>query len=111
MSAPAITMGKSGGVRRIWSRLRTGDEVAHLVTFVFAASVLLVTALLVWELWRTSGPSRHQFGLGFFKGTNWDPVAGDFGALPFIYGTILTSVLALLISVPLGVGAAVFLAE
>jgi len=104
-------MTKTGGVRRFWNRLRTGDEAAYLVTYVFAASVLLVTALLVWELWRTSGPSRHQFGFGFFKGTNWDPVAGDFGALPFIYGTLLTSILALMISVPLGVGAAIFLAE
>jgi phosphate transport system permease protein len=111
MAAPAITMTKTGGVRRFWNRLRTGDEAAYLVTYVFAASVLLVTALLVWELWRTSGPSRHQFGFGFFKGTNWDPVAGDFGALPFIYGTLLTSILALMISVPLGVGAAIFLAE
>src|SRR5271157_2936763 len=111
MSAPAITMGKSGGVRRIWSRLRTGDEVAHLVTFVFAASVLLVTALLVWELWRTSGPSRHQFGLGFFKGSNWDPVSGDFGALPFIYGTLVSSLVALVIAIPLSVGVAVFTTE
>lgn len=113
MSAPAITAaaGKPGGFRRLLTRFRSGDEVAYLVTFIFAASVLLVTALLVWELWRTSGPSRHQFGFGFFRGTNWDPVANDFGALPFIFGTVVTSVLALLISVPLGVGAAIFLAE
>src|SRR6201999_4128025 len=44
-------------------------------------------------------------------GTNWDPTAEDFGALPFIYGTVLTSFIALLISVPLGVGAAIFLSE
>ncbi len=111
MSAPAITIGKTGGVRRFLNRLRAGDEAAYLVTLIFAASVLLVTFLLIWELWRTSFPSRHQFGFRFFKGTNWDPVSGDFGALPFIFGTVLTSVLALVISVPLGVGAAIFLAE
>jgi phosphate transport system permease protein len=91
----------------VWS----GDETARLLTLVFAASVLLVTVLLVWQLWQSSGPSRAKFGLHFLTGTNWDPVAGDFGALPFVYGTLLTAVVALLISVPLGVGAAIFLAE
>ena len=110
MSAPAITVAKSRR-NNFLLRLRTGDEVAHLITFLFAACILLVTVLLVWELWKASGPSRAKFGFGFLKGTNWDPVAEDFGALPFIYGTVLTSVIALLISVPLGVGAAIFLAE
>ena len=109
MSAPAITVAKRK--ESFLLRLRTGDEVAHLVTFLFAASIILVTVLLVWQLWSTSGPSRHKFGFGFLKGSNWDPVQEDFGALPFIYGTVLTSVIALLISVPLGVGAAIFLAE
>jgi len=95
----------------LWSRLRGGDEVAHLVTFIFAASVLLVTVLLVWKLWGASAASRHKFGWSFFTGRTWDPVAEEFGALPFIYGTLVTSVLALFISVPLGVGAAIFLAE
>ncbi len=109
MAAPAIAVAKPK--RGFWLRLRTGDEVAHLITFLFAAFIILVTLLLVWELWRTSAPSRAKFGFGFLKGTNWDPVAEDFGALPFIYGTVMTSVIALLISVPLGVGAAIFLAE
>lgn len=109
MAAPTISVARPG--RNFWLRLRTGDEVAHLITFLFAASILLVTVLLVWELWARSGPSRIKFGLGFLKGTNWDPVAEDFGALPFIYGTVLTSVIALLISVPLALGAAIFLAE
>jgi len=97
--------------RSFWLRLRTGDEVAHLITFLFAACVLLVTVLLVWQLWLSSAPSRQHFGWAFLKGTNWDPVMDDFGALPFIYGTLLTSGIALLISIPLGVGAAIFLAE
>src|SRR5262249_16170181 len=50
-------------------------------------------------------------GWGFLVSTNWDPVQGQFGALPFIYGTLVTSALALIIAVPLGVGAAIFLAE
>jgi phosphate transport system permease protein len=94
-----------------WRDLRGGDGVAHLVTLLFAFSVMVVTALLVWKLWEACGLSRDKFGFGFLKGTDWDPVAENFGALPFIYGTIVSSVLALIIAVPLGVGAAIFLAE
>ncbi|HWC96502.1 MAG TPA: phosphate ABC transporter permease subunit PstC [Candidatus Sulfopaludibacter sp.] len=106
MSAPAL-VNKPGTARRFLN----GDDVAHIVTFVFAASVLLVTAILVWELWTQSAESRTKFGFHFLTTSDWDPVQGQFGALPFIYGTVVTSVLALLISVPLGVGAAIFLAE
>ena len=88
-----------------------GDEIAHLVTLAFGASVVLITVLLIWNLWGTSAASRGRFGFGFLWGTNWDPNADDFGAFPFIYGTVMTSVMALVISVPLGVGAAIFLAE
>ncbi len=88
-----------------------GDGIAHLVTFLFALSVIAVTALLIWEVWKACAPSRAAFGFGFLTGTDWDPVAQNFGALPFIYGTLVTSVLALIIAVPLGVGAAIFLAE
>ena len=59
----------------------------------------------------TSAPARNKFGFGFFTSTVWNPPAEQFGALPFIYGTLLTSFLALLIAVPLGVGAAIFLSE
>jgi phosphate transport system permease protein len=111
MAAPAIAAEQPGQKQSLRRRLHGGDTVAHLVTLIFASSVLLVTVLLVWVLWSTSGLTRAKFGFSFFTGTNWDPVAGDFGALPFIWGTVLTSVLALLISVPLGVGAAIFLAE
>src|SRR5579862_3912411 len=90
---------------------RDGDQISHLVTLMFAASVFLVTVFLVYELWIHSGPSRHKFGFNFLTGRVWDPVTDQYGALPFIYGTVLTSFLALLISVPLGVGAAIFLAE
>jgi phosphate transport system permease protein len=111
MAAPAITADRPARRQSIRSRLHGGDTVAHLVTWIFACSVLLVTIMLVWQLWSTSGLTRHKFGFQFLTGTNWDPVAGDFGGLPFIWGTVLTSVLALIISVPLGVGAAIFLAE
>jgi len=99
------------GPRSFLRRFTEGDEIAHLITLVFAASILLITALLVYRLWVDSSLARHQFGWKFFFTSTWDPVAGDFGALPFIYGTVMTSALALLIAVPLGLGAAIFLAE
>ncbi len=67
--------------------------------------------LLVVELYGSSALTREKFGWGFLLSRNWDPVAEKFGALPFIYGTVVTSLVALLIAVPLGVGAAIFLAE
>src|SRR5690349_18342930 len=99
------------GPRALLHRLRHGDEVAHAVTLTFAALILLITSLLVFELWIRSGPTRAKFGLGFFWSGIWDPIGGDFGAIPFIYGTLVTSVLALLMAVPLGLAAAIFLAE
>ena len=112
--ATTATFGEAGpvaGSRSFLQRLRDGDEIARMVTFVFAASVVLITALLVYVLWRESVLPRHKFGFGFFRTSVWDPIAGDFGALPFIYGTLVTSAVALLISIPLGIGAAIFLAE
>ncbi len=93
------------------ARLRRGDEIAHLVTLIFAASIFLITALLVIELWRNSALPRAHFGWRFLWTRTWDPVFENFGALPFIYGTVVTSFVALLLAVPLGVGAAIFLAE
>ncbi len=99
------------GSRSFLSKLRDGDEIARLITFLFAASVVLITVLLVYELWSNSALPRHKFGLHFFVTQVWDPVAGEYGALPFIYGTLVTSVVALLLAVPLGIGASIFLAE
>ena len=101
----------SAGSRSFISRLRSGDEIARIVTFLFASSVVLVTLLLVLQLWHDSSLPRHKFGLNFFATRVWDPIAEQFGALPFIYGTIVTAAVALLIAVPLGIGAAIFLAE
>ncbi|HVS89139.1 MAG TPA: phosphate ABC transporter permease subunit PstC [Candidatus Acidoferrum sp.] len=103
--------GPVAGSRSFLSRLRDGDEIARLITFLFAASVVLVTLLLVFELWQGSVLARHKFGLNFFFTRVWDPIFEQFGALPFIYGTVVTAVVALLIAVPLGIGAAIFLAE
>jgi phosphate transport system permease protein len=113
MAATTTVPGASplAGSRSFISRLRDGDEIARLVTFLFAASVVLVTLLLILELWQGSALSRHKFGLHFFVTRVWDPIAEQFGALPFIYGTVITATVSLLIAVPLGIGAAIFLAE
>ncbi|SFR99972.1 phosphate ABC transporter membrane protein 1, PhoT family [Granulicella pectinivorans] len=92
-------------------RLRKGDEIAYLVTLVAALTIILITALLAEHLWTNSLLSRQKFGFHFLTSRTWDPVNGNFGALPFVYGTVLTSFLGLLIAVPVGIGAAIFLAE
>jgi phosphate transport system permease protein len=94
-----------------WRRLRAGEELAYIITLTAAAVILLITGLIVYVLFSQSALSRAKFGWGFLVSSTWDPVAGDFGALPFIYGTVVTSILALVIAIPLGLGSAVFLAE
>jgi phosphate transport system permease protein len=113
MASSATTMheirpqGRISFVRRVLS----GDNMAQTVAFICATLILVITAALVFELWVHSALSREKFGFHFLATSTWDPVAGNFGALPFIYGTVVTSALALLIAVPFGVGAAIFLAE
>jgi phosphate transport system permease protein len=87
------------------------DRGFRMLIFGCATSVLLIVGLIVMELVQRSQLSLHAFGWQFFKGENWDPVSGDFGALPFIYGTVVSSLLALVLAVPLGVGVAVFTTE
>jgi phosphate transport system permease protein len=94
-------------VRRWFS----ADALAKYVVTIAAASILVITAALVWELWTSSDAARERFGWEFLFGRAWDPVNEQFGALPFIYGTVVTSLLALAIAVPVGLGAAIFLAE
>ncbi|HEX3742534.1 MAG TPA: phosphate ABC transporter permease subunit PstC [Bryobacteraceae bacterium] len=93
------------------SRTQAGDTVARLIVLAFAASILLITLILVRELWVSSELSRHKFGLKFLFSSAWNPVTEDFGALPFLYGTAVTSLVAMLLAVPLGVGVAIFLSE
>src|ERR1700730_4766004 len=92
-------------------RLRDGDEVAHVLTLVFAALILLITSMLVYERWMNSHLSRTKFGRAFFRTRVWDPNFDNFGAAPFIYGTLVTSAVALCLAVPLGLASAIFLSE
>ena len=85
--------------------------MAHLITLIFAATILLLTSLLVYELWINSKLSRAKFGWDFLWTRVWDPVFDNYGAAPFIYGTLVTAAVSLAIAVPLGLAAAIFLAE
>jgi phosphate transport system permease protein len=87
------------------------DRLFSLAMMACALAVLGLLALIVYELVARSQLSWHAFGWGFFVGSDWNPVEEQFGALPFIYGTLLSSLLALLMAVPLAVGVAVFTTE
>lgn len=102
---------ETAGVRTSSRSVFNGDEVARIVTLIFALLTVVITGAIVIQLWVNSAESRHAFGWRFFFSQEWDPVFNKFGALPFIYGTLVTSALGMLIAVPLGLGAAIFLAE
>ena len=87
------------------------DRLFRLMTGAFAALVLVIVTGLGYELWAQSVLSIQKFGWSFCTGRTWDPVAGDFGALPFIWGTIYSSLLALILSTPIALGIAIFISE
>ena len=88
-----------------------GDMIFRWITALFAIVIILVLAALAMEMTRVSMQSIRGFGWHFLSSVDWDPVNDSFGALPFIYGTIVSSMLALLIAVPISLGIAIFLAE
>lgn len=87
------------------------DKSFSAVLLLCAASLFLIVLFILFILVARSKPSLMQFGWRFFARSAWDPVSGDFGALPFIYGTLATSFLALLMAVPLALGVAIFVTE
>ena len=103
----------SPAAKRLRFGRRTGvsDAVFSNLTLVFAivivALLLALVAILLIDAW----PAISRFGLSFISSTTWDPVKQVFGALPAIYGTLLSSVIALIIAVPVSLGAAIFLVE
>jgi len=88
-----------------------GDRIFQFAMLLCGLAVLGTLVLIVYELVLRSGPSWHAFGMKFFAARDWDPVNEQFGALPFVYGTLVSSLLALIIAVPLSVGVAVFTTE
>jgi phosphate transport system permease protein len=92
-------------------RPRADDAFFRLATGVVAAVIILLAAAIAFELIRNSRVSIEKFGLRFWTGKIWDPVSGEFGAFPFLWGTLYSSILALLVAGPVAIGIAVFLSE
>ncbi|MFI5347406.1 MAG: phosphate ABC transporter permease subunit PstC [Elusimicrobiota bacterium] len=111
-AAPARTSSaERAGLPIAGPRERAGDRFFRLLISGFAGLILLAALAMAWQLTRGSLKTWAAFGPKFLWTSTWDPVAEVFGALPFLYGTLVSSFIALLIAVPLGVGSAVFLAE
>jgi phosphate transport system permease protein len=91
--------------------VRSPDFAFRAGVGAFAAALLLIVLAIAVTLANDSALSIQKFGLSFWGTSNWDPVAGEFGALPFIWGTLYSSVLALLIATPVALGIAVFISE
>ncbi len=88
-----------------------GDFIFRNLTAFFALSILILLGVILVELSLNARLPMARFGWGFMGRSTWDPVREEFGALPFIYGTVASSILALFIAMPLSLGVAVFLAE
>ena len=97
-----------------WHELRTisrGDAAYRVVLALLASTLPLLLIIILGELIVGAWPAMKAFGPGFLVNSVWDPVAGQFGALPLIFGTLYSSLVALVIAVPLALGVAIFLTE
>ena len=92
-------------------RRNIGDFVFKNLTRFFAALILVLIVFMVVEMFTSSHLSRAKFGWSFLTQSIWDPVREEYGAMPFIYGTLVSSALALIIALPLSLGIAIFLSE
>jgi phosphate transport system permease protein len=88
-----------------------GDLAFRRITALFAGCVIVLLAWMAIQMGLASKLSFAQFGLGFITSTEWDPVRDHYGGLPFVFGTVVSSLLALLIAVPISIGIAIYLSE
>jgi phosphate transport system permease protein len=111
-SVPVPNLAKERADRtRVLRRFRLGDSTFRIMTQCSAIAVLLLLAGVILSLVIGSLPAWKAFGFGFFTSQSWNPVTEKFGAAPAIYGTLVTSFLAMLIGVPVSLGIAIFLTE
>jgi len=112
---PPITKISEPSAIRTFLRQKSSGKLAdgsfHALMVVCALSIFLIVLLIVWVLVAKSKMSISAFGFKFFTHSTWDPVSGDFGALPFIWGTLVSSLLAVAMSVPLALAVSIFLLE
>ncbi|MBI3587319.1 MAG: phosphate ABC transporter permease subunit PstC [Ignavibacteriales bacterium] len=88
-----------------------GDVAFKYTTTIFAGFVLLLVLLMGFEMYMQAKPTIEKFGWSFLTRTVWDPVQEEYGALPFVFGTLFSSLIALVIALPLSIGIAIFLSE
>lgn len=88
-----------------------GDRLFRSILFIAAAVVLIIVGGMIAMMFDNSLPSIQRFGLSFLTGSEWNPAMDKYGALPFVYGTVVSSLMALLISVPISLGVAVYMTE
>ncbi|MGH7975526.1 MAG: phosphate ABC transporter permease subunit PstC, partial [Limisphaerales bacterium] len=93
------------------ARGQFGDRAFKWLTLLMALSIFALIILIGLELFNGSKVTLHKFGWHFLVNKDWDPVSEDFGALVFIYGTLVTSAIALIIAVPISIATAVYLTE
>jgi phosphate transport system permease protein len=96
---------------RFGGDVNTGDRIFRLVTATFAAGSVLILVAMALQMLRASGMSLGHFGFSFVSGSDWDPVRDHYGALPFVYGTVVSSLLSLVFAIPIALGVAVYLSE
>ena len=96
---------------KVLDRLRLGDSLFRQLTRAAAIFVLLLLSGVIFSLIQGSIPALRTFGFGFLFSERWNPVTENFGALPAIYGTLMTSIIAMVIGVPIALGIAIFLTE
>src|SRR6266542_1803687 len=109
--AASIAVEERSVQTRMASPSRFGDKAFEWLTLAMALTVVVLIIVIGWQLWIGSSVAIKKFGFHFFATSTWDPVADQFGALPLIFGTLLSSLLALLFAVPLSLGVAIFLTE
>jgi phosphate transport system permease protein len=111
----SITVEEADAIQPTHARMRRpsrfGDKAFEWFTLAMAMVLVLLIILIGWELWHGSSLAVQKFGFHFLTTSTWDPVAEQFGALPFIYGTLVSSLIALVIAVPLSIATAAYLTE
>src|SRR5438445_13155741 len=98
-------------LRRSASRGRAAESAFHILALSAAAALLVVIALMVFKLGQESGPAWRARSGGLLTGTRWAPSEGHFGGLPFLYGTLVTSAIGLVLAVPVALATALFISE
>lgn len=111
MSSSAATFEPAAAARRMKPVSQLNERIFSGICAAMASAVIVLVALVGYQLWKGAGTTFHTVGASFLTKSTWDPNGEAYGALPFIFGTLVTSLLGLFIATPLAVATAVFLTE